>query len=639
MLMSQRLARHLSSTLVLLFALAIPAPSAAILFDTDPPRPPVPVALKRVLDGLDQPTSIAHAGDGRLFLTLLPGRVVIVDQGVLRPTPFLDIRNVLTSGGEQGLLGLAFHPRYAQNGLFFVCYTDTHGAVTVARYAVSGDPQRADPASGKVLLSIPKPFGNHNGGQLQFGPDGLLYVSVGDGGGAGGPECFSQKESSLLGKILRLDVDANAGLPPYYGIPPGNPIPGSPIWATGLRNAWRFSFDRGGALEMWIADVGQGEREEINLVPGGGTGGFNFGWKPMEGSRCFSNQECLPGTPPCGSPLFTAPVLEYSHDDGDCSVTGGYVARAPSLPHAWGAYFFGDLCTGRLWAADRQGPQGATWRIRQLPQAAEGVSTFGEDRAGNLWVATIGGELFQLVPQHPVDTVGLFEAASARFLLKDLHQDGPEDRALRFGTPGTAWVPLAGDWNGDGRTGVGFWDAEEGVFRLKNALRRGPADVLFRIAAPAAGALPLSGDWDGDGRDTVGFYVPATSTFYLTDRLGGSSFPLVFSFGTGGLPVAGDWDGDGRDSVGVYQPGRGLFLLRNALSAGPAHLRFRFGTANAGWLPIAGDWDGDGKDSVGLQDPATGTIRLLDTPRTAPADRTIRFGTPGGDQRPLAGEW
>jgi hypothetical protein len=626
--------RRLFPRLLLALAPLLPPP---VLFDTDPPPPPAPVVLRHVLGGLDQPTSIGNAGDGRLFLTLQGGLVVLVDQGALRPEPFLDIRSLMTQSGpgahsgEQGLLGLAFHPRYAENGFFFVDYTDRLGAIVVARYRASAaDPQQADPASGRILLTIPKPYVNHNGGQLQFGPDGYLYVSIGDGGGSGGPECWSQKGDTLIGKLLRLDVDANVDTPPYHGIPPTNPFPGSPIWASGLRNAWRFSFDRQTG-DLWIADVGQSAREEIDVQPAGTPGGRNYGWKLMEGSACFSNASCPVGSPPCGSPDLTLPVLEYGHDDGECSITGGYVARAPSLPHVWGAYFFGDLCSGRLWAADAQG---GAWRIRQLPQRLPGVDTFGEDGAGNLFVATHEGELFQLVPQLPVDTPGLFEPATARFLLKHLPQDGPEDLALRFGRPRQLGVPLAGDWDGDGHTGIGVWDAAAGVFRLKNALRPGFADVLVALPPPSGHAIPLAGDWDGDGKDTVGFYDPTTSTFYLTNVLGGTGFPIVFQFGGGGLPVVGDWDGDGKDSVGLYVTGRGVFLLRNELSGGPPSLRVRTGARKGSSLPLAGDWDGDGQDSVGLYEPATATFRLL-----GPEEKIFHFGTPGAGQLPLAGEW
>lgn len=638
------------SRLVLALAPLLPAP---LLFDTDPPRPPVPVVLRQALGGLDRPVSIAHAGDARLFLALQGGLVVIVENGAVRPEPFLDIQSLVTRGssgahsGEQGLLGLAFHPRYAENGFFFVDYTDRLGAIVVARYRVdSSDPQRADPASGRILLTIPKPYINHNGGQLQFGPDGFLYVGVGDGGGSGGPSCFAQRSDSLFGKLLRIDVDTNVETPPYHGIPAGNPLPGSLIWASGLRNPWRFSFDRATG-DLWIADVGEAGREEVDVQLAGTPGGLNFGWKPMEGSTCFSMGSCPAGTPKCGSPDLTLPVLEYRHGDGDCSITGGYVARSPALPHVWGAYFFADLCSGRLWAANQhQGEplasrsnQLGTWNVRQLPQLLRGVVTFGEDRAGRLWLATYDGGLFELVPRFPVDTPGLYAPAQARFLFKDLFLDGVEDRSVRFSRPQLGWLPLAGDWNGDGRTTIGAWDPAARTFRLKNTLQPAGADLFRSATPPSDRAIPLAGDWDGDGRDSVGFYDPATSTFHLTNRWSAGPCEIVFAFGQGGLPVAGDWNGDGRDSVGLYVPGRSAFLLRNGLSAGPPSVRVGFGTPRAGWLPLAGDWDGDGDDTPGLYDPATATFHLLAALRPGPADRVVRFGTPGAGQVPLAGEW
>lgn len=631
--------------LLSLLCLLLATPSGGVqIFATDPPLPPIPVTLKPVLAGLEKPTSIAHAGDDRLFLSLQDGLVVIIRNDVLQPEPFLDIRSLMTEeggslphGGEQGLLGLAFHPRYAQNGLFFVAYTDRNDDVTVARYRVSDDPDRADRSSGHILLNVPKPYINHHGGQLQFGPDGYLYLGIGDGGPVGDPGCVAQRDTSLLGKILRLDVDANADVPPYHGIPSSNPFPGSLIWASGLRNPWRFSFDRQTG-DLWIADVGEGVREEIDVQPAGTPGGRNFGWKVMEGSACFSSASCPVGTPTCGSPAYTMPDLEYEHGHGDCSVTGGYVSRSPSLPHAWGVYFFGDLCSGRLWAAERRGGREG-FNVRQLPVMAQSVVTFGEDRAGDLWLATHRGDLFRLVPQRPVDTLGLYEPATARFLFKDLLQDGSEDRALRFGRPRNAWHPLAGDWNGDGRTTVGFWDPAARTFRLKNRLQPGPSDVLLPFAPPSDRALPIAGDWDGDGRDSIGFYDPRTSTFHLTDRLTPGSFETVFAFGRGGLPVVGDWDGDGRDSVGLYVPGRGAFLLRNQCSTGEPDLRLRVAAARPAWLPLAGDWDGDGRDTLGLYDPAAATFHLEDALRPGVLHRSIRFGAPTAGAVPLAGEW
>jgi hypothetical protein len=617
---------------LVLFVLAL----APVPFDPEAPGPTLPVTLRRVVTGLESPVSIAHAGDDRLFVNLQDGRIVIVQNGTLQPVPFLDIRNIVRSGGERGLLGLAFHPRYAQNGRFFVYYTDAKGDVVIARYQVSGDPDRADAGSGRILIKIPQPFGNHNGGPLQFGPDGYLYAGIGDGGAGGDPNCFAQKTDTLLGKILRIDVDANADTPPWYGIPASNPIPGREIWATGVRNPWRISFDRLTG-DLWIADVGQSEIEEIDLQPAGAPGGRNYGWKLMEGSACFASDACPVGTPPCNSAAYTLPILEYRHDKGDCSITGGYVSRSRTLPHAWGSYFFGDLCSGRLWAAERRGA--ASWAVRRLPELAPQLTTFGEDRAGDLWLATHDGNLYRLVPENPVDTAGLFVPDSSLFLFKDLHESGAADRQLRFGPPDSDWVPLAGDWNGDGRTTIGFWDPDARTFRLKNTLRRGPADIVFSIGRAASRDIPLVGDWNGDGRDSVGFYTPGTSTFRLTNRQSAGRLEISFSFGPANArPIVGDWDGDGRDTVGVYVPASGRFLLTNDLASGPADILFRFGGQNARFLPLAGDWDGDGRDGVGVFDPSTRVFRLKNALRPGAADHTLTFGG-GGTGLPLAGEW
>src|SRR5687767_4865131 len=249
------------------------------------------VALQPVVSGLTEPVAIAHAQDNRLFIVLQAGQIVIWNGTSLLQTSFLDIRSLVSSGGERGLLGLAFHPDYSQNGFFFVNYTDRsgNGDTVVARYSVSAaDPNRADPASARTLLVIDQPFSNHNGGQLQFGPDRYLYIGMGDGGSGGDPQNFAQNRAQLLGKILRIDVDS--GNP--YGIPPTNPFVGlsgmrPEIWAQGMRNPWRFSFDSITG-DLWIADVGQGDVEEIDFQPASSRGGENYGWRIKEGSSCFN---------------------------------------------------------------------------------------------------------------------------------------------------------------------------------------------------------------------------------------------------------------------------------------------------------------------------------------------------------------
>ena len=359
------------------------------------------VTLVPVASGLGAITAITNAGDERLFVTVQTGQVRIVSGGQVLPTPFLDISALVLCCGERGLLSVAFHPSYRENGLFFVYYTDDAGDLEIVRYRRSAsDPNRADPAARAVLLTIPHPVNaNHNGGQLQFGPDGYLYIGTGDGGSANDPPCNAQRDEVLLGKLLRIDVDQNANSSPFYGIPPDNPFaePGGvrdEIWAKGLRNPWRFSFDRSTG-DLWIGDVGQGEREEIDFQPRSSRGGENYGWKLMEGTRCGdgSDSGCPAGVPPCNSPAFVGPRYEYTHAEG-CSVAGGYVYRGTRVPALAGRYVYGDYCSGRLWADGEV-----------LAPVAPGLSTFGEDIAGELYVGTQDGRVQRFFdPNAPTPT-------------------------------------------------------------------------------------------------------------------------------------------------------------------------------------------------------------------------------------------
>ena len=347
------------------------------------------------------PTVITHAGDARLFIAEQTGGIRIWDGTQLLPTPFLTIAPIGCCG-EGGLLGLVFHPDYATNGYFFVNYTNTAGDTVIARYRRSmGNPNLADPNSGVVLRTIDQPADNHNGGQLAFGADGYLYVGMGDGGGScddAGGGCAAQKDNTLLGKMLRLDVDQNVDTPPYYGIPVDNPFvgggdPPDEVWAKGLRNPWRFTFDRL-TDGLFIADVGQGTREEVNLVDAGTPGGMNFGWKVMEGTLCntCSLTNC-PATPACNSPALTLPITEYSHAGGNCSITGGYAYRGTRVPYLYGKYLFGDLCSGRLWWAAQNND---TWTSTLFTQTAGGLYTFGEGADGELYVGQGSGTVSRI---------------------------------------------------------------------------------------------------------------------------------------------------------------------------------------------------------------------------------------------------
>jgi glucose/arabinose dehydrogenase len=341
------------------------------------------VILQPIASGLDQPVALTHpAGDTRLFIIQQTGTVLVYDALGLRATPFLDIRSIVLSGGERGLLSVAFHPLYRDNGFFFVYYTNRNGDNSIARYKVSSnDPDLADPASGTILLTIPHPtFANHNGGQLQFGPDGYLYIGTGDGGSGGDPNNHAQDLSQLLGKLLRIDVDH--GLP--YTIPPSNLFFGfanirNEIWAYGLRNPWRFTFDRANG-DLWIGDVGQDLYEEVDLQRATSVGGENYGWRKMEGFHCYN-----PSTN-CADPTFTMPVLEYPHLQGACSISGGYRYRGTQIPSLQGAYLYGDYCTGTIWSAT---PTGAVWTSKTLLTTTLRISSFGEDVSGELYVLDV----------------------------------------------------------------------------------------------------------------------------------------------------------------------------------------------------------------------------------------------------------
>ena len=361
---------------------AAPAPTAA--------GQPAAIKLEELATDLRSPVFVTHAGDksGRMFVVEKTGTIAILRDGKRTAAPFLDVSNLITSSGsEQGLLGLAFHPDYAKNGRFFIYYTASNGDNTLARYQVSGDPDVADPASATVLFAQPDFAANHNGGMLAFGPDGYLYVGLGDGGGGGDPQANGQNRSALLGKLLRLDVSGDTP----YTIPPDNPWPDGAdnarpeIWAYGLRNPWRFSFDRANG-DLYIGDVGQNAYEEIDFQPANGKGGLNYGWNTREALHCF-------GKDTCDANGMIDPIVEYAHDQG-CSVTGGYVYRGAAYPALQGQYIFGDYCSGTIWSLQRDAS--GTWTQRQLLESKLSISSFGEDEAGELYLLDLGGTLYRV---------------------------------------------------------------------------------------------------------------------------------------------------------------------------------------------------------------------------------------------------
>jgi len=346
------------------------------------------INLEEFASGLTSPVEITNAGDSRLFVVQQNGIIKILQpNGSANTADFLNISTKVTFNGERGLLGLAFHPQYSSNGYFFVYYNNTAGNIIVARYSVNPtNPDAADPASEKILLNIPKPFDNHNGGSIHFAPDGNLWIVTGDGGSGGDPNNNAQNKNSLLGKMLRIDVNSTGA----YNIPAGNPFAGAgvdgadEIWAYGLRNAWKWSFDLT-AGNVMIADVGQGAIEEINRVPIT-QAGVNYGWRCYEGNNAYNTTGCP------GMATMTFPVAVYNHSGGRCSITGGYVYRGSQYPSLQGKYFFADYCSTQIGIMSPD--NSIVWTAAS---SGNNFSTFGQDSQKELYVAAVtSGKIFKI---------------------------------------------------------------------------------------------------------------------------------------------------------------------------------------------------------------------------------------------------
>jgi len=418
--MTCRISRSLTLLNRLLWSLAVVFAPEALHADA-----PDDLDLETIASGLVRPVAIRHSGDGsgRLFVVEQAGKIRVLKGGQVLADPFLDIEDLVQDdANEEGLLGLAFHPDFANNGYFFVNYT--HNPPTakdrtiVARYAVSaGDPDLADPASATILLEIEQDFSNHNGGNILFGPDGYLYIGMGDGGSGNDPNERSQDPGTLLGKMLRIDVDGMppaepndlCGLKAAYGIPPDNPYIGGSgdcdeIWGLGLRNPWRWSFDRYTG-DMFIGDVGQAAIEEIDLEPWPSAGGMNWGWDCFEAGTANPNDP----SPLCGAAhLYDFPILEYAHSLG-CSVTGGYRYRGQSIVGLAGTYIFGDYCSGRIWLGTQRSD--GRWTQSLWRTTSHSISAFGEDESGELYLVDLGGTILRFVSASSIFADG-FESGN-----------------------------------------------------------------------------------------------------------------------------------------------------------------------------------------------------------------------------------
>jgi len=490
------------------------------------------ISSLRVATGLNKPIWCGSPpGDmQRLFIAEQDGRIQILANGSVLATPFLDISTKVASGGERGLLGVAFHPDYASNGYFFVHYTKSgtsFGDSMVERYQVSGNPDVADASTAVVFLGpVDQPFSNHNSGMISFGPnDGRLYVSYGDGGNSGDPQCNAQNMQTRLGKMLRLDVDTNPNGPAIAAA--GNPFVNdvnvlNEIWASGLRNPWRWSFDRATG-DLWIADVGQFAREEINFVPASSTGGENYGWKVMEGFSCFSTAACPP-VPLCNDPSYVDPVLDYGHNVGD-SVVGGYVYRGCAIPALRGTYFYSDNGSSRIWSFELDQNDAVINFVERTaaldPPPFNGnineVSSFGEDGCGELYICDrIDGEVFKIVPRALCQAdLGFQGHGSARLSVcgGDLSTGTTSDMIVCPLVPGSAMLLLGS-----------FSNVPTQVWEVKSQLV--PIPPIFAIPVIAPGGdlvIPINGG-GGPGSLYVQWVIqeagtPTPSGYYATNAV------------------------------------------------------------------------------------------------------------------------
>jgi glucose/arabinose dehydrogenase len=592
---------------------------------------PFTIRLQPFLRNQSRPILVRHDGPGpgkKIFTVEQTGIIKIIVPGASGPADFINLSSRIiipsSQGSEQGLLGMAVPANFETTGKFYVNYTRSgDGATVIAEFStMPGNPNQGDPNSFREILRIPQPFANHNGGMIEFGraagDEGNLYIGMGDGGSANDPGNRAQNPSVLLGKMLRINPLPDGVNP--YSIPAGNPFTGfntsrcdggsttagttcQEIWTIGMRNPWRWSFDRQ-TNDLWVADVGQGSIEEIDRI----ESGRNYGWRVYEGSNCTNVDPTLCTTPP--NPIYTMPLFQYGHSGGRCSMTGGYVYRGVrgSLPA--GNYVFGDYCSGEIFLWNRDPGQTTPQILLDTPRF---VTSFGEDEDGEVYIC---------YSNSASDTVSVSKItrakASADFdgdLKTDLsvfrpsigvwyvnHSSNGTNRIQQFGINGD--IPTPEDWDGDNISDLGVFRGSEGVWYHF----RSSDNTVGAIRWGATGDVPVAADYDGDAKADFAIFRPSTGLWYIYYSTP-SATPSVVSFGLNGdVPTVGDYDADGKADISIFRPSSGDWWW--SLTAAPHQLRSLHWGAN-GDIPAAGDFDGDFKTDFAVFRPSNGVWYVL----------------------------